>query len=142
MSDTFFSGHWQGEYTYGHGYPKNYIGKSVSFDISMTLTDGVLKGTCTDDKEKVPVSKPAIMDGFIEGNFISFIKQYAHAWEIEADGTVIEHENQPSHEIHYTGTYDTDGFTGDWEIAMTYVYPNGVLQEYLVGGTWSMKRID
>jgi hypothetical protein len=137
MSDKFFSGIWKGEYVYGATYPDEMKDAAVDFELNITVTDGVIKGTVIED---IPLRHPATVDGFIEGNFISFVKRYAHAWAHDEIGDVIEYPDKPSHEIHYTGTYADDFFTGEWEIVVSQQvrYDGAILTSFLAGA-WSMK---
>ncbi|BAV04975.1 hypothetical protein SAMN05421788_11370 [Filimonas lacunae] len=143
MSDSFFSGTWHGKYTYGEGYGPAYHGVSTAFEISLTLERGILKGYCIDDPKVYPMKQPATIEGFIEGNLISFIKKYACAWSIDYNGNVIEYPQKPSHEIHYTGYFEEGLFKGEWEIMSNKeVDRNGNILSNSLDGNWSMKHVD
>ncbi len=141
MSDLY-SGKWAGQYTLGDGYPKEMIGNTTSFDIIMDVTDGALKGTCRDDKSKVPMRDPAVIEGFVRGGFINFVKTYAHANAQDIYNNFFEMPELPSHEVIYTGYYKDEIFEGEWEfVSHTEVFPDGSIRQYLFHGTWSMKKL-
>ena len=141
MSDLY-SGQWAGQYTLGDGYPEAMIGSMTTFDITMEVTDGELKGTCRDDENEVPMDAPAIIEGFVRGGFINFVKRYAHAWANDEQNNFLETPDVPSHEVIYTGYYKDGLFEGEWEIVShTEVFPDGSMREYLLHGTWSMKKL-
>lgn len=141
MSDLY-SGKWAGQYTLGDGYPKEMIGTTTNFDIIMDVSDGVIKGTCRDDENEVPLDAPATIEGFVRGSFINFVKRYTHAWAQDENNNFLEAPNEPSHEVIYTGYYKDEIFEGEWEIVShTEVFPDGSMREYLLHGTWSMKKL-
>lgn len=141
MSDAFFTGIWYGQYSYGAGYGEDYEGMSTTFEISLTMKDGILHGTCVDDPAVVSLKKPATIEGFIEGAFISFVKKYANAWITDVSGRVVEFPNRASHEIHYTGHFVEDRFEGEWEIMNTsHINEEGNIVEDALRGTWSMRH--
>jgi hypothetical protein len=132
---------WTGHYVYGEGYPDNLYGQAVRFDIKWINDDGSLTGTCTDEiTEKHYNHRPATVKGFIEGSLISFIKQYPCLCTIDEAGNVTLYENQPAHEIHYSGTLINDHFEGEWEISMVCITEGGYPQEYICMGTWALYK--
>lgn len=141
MSDAFFTGTWYGQYFYGASYGEDYEGMFTSFEITLTMKDGVLRGTCVDDPAVFAFKKPATIEGFIDGAFISFVKKYANAWTTDASGRVVEFPNRPSHEIHYTGHFVEDHFEGEWEIINnTHIDAQGNMVDDTLRGTWSMRH--
>jgi hypothetical protein len=137
-----YSGKWAGQYTLGEGYAPSMTGITTSFELIMEIIDGVLKGHCRDNIEDVPMSAPATIEGFIEDNFINFVKRYPHAWMRDENGDMVEDVDQPSHEVIYNGYFGEGLVQGDWEIvASTHVNPDGTLYEYLLRGTWYMKKV-
>lgn len=140
MSDKFFSGVWKGQYVYGPQYSQKVQETAVDFRITMTVTDGIVTGTVS---ENLPLSAPATIEGFIDGNMISFVKKYACAWSVDDYGNVLEFPDEPSHEIHYTGSYQEDAFSGDWEIFVSQVevYTGMIEAPYSGSGYWTMEWI-
>jgi hypothetical protein len=137
MSDPFFSGIWQGEYICGPSYPEGVRDVPVNFQFDLTVTDGVIKGTFTED---IAIKQPGTIEGFIEEDFISFIKKYPYAWSYDEHRNLIEYPDQPSHETHYTGNYSDDSFSGEWEIIISQeVQYDGSILTFFLSGTWSMK---
>src|SRR5687767_11268153 len=81
MSDDLFSGKWVGEYRYGSDYPGMEEKAPVPFEINMTLKNGVLEGDCVDDETRKHFDKPALIEGTIHDNHISFNKKYPYFWD-------------------------------------------------------------
>ncbi len=137
MNEYDFSGNWVGYYTL---YYENNISKDYAFKINMQVLDGVLKGTCVDDESLVVFDEPATVEGFIEENFISFIKKYPHAWAMDENGGALKFEDVPSHEIHYAGNFENGAFSGYWEISIEAIDENGEISNTDLQGTWRMQK--
>ncbi len=129
---------WQGQYTYGDTYTDEYKGRSVSFTISWDNTDGTIKGTCIDKDH--PFGLTANIEGFIEENFISFIKTYPCYWEIDENNEPRIIRDKPSQVIHYSGFFTDDHFEGEWEIPFSYKTPDGDMIELFYEGIWTLSR--
>lgn len=140
MSDIFFSGNWEGEYTYEENYFQDRRDICVAFSIAMEVKDGLVKGHCIDDEMGGGAANPAIIEGFIEGNFISFLKRYDHFWYVEENNKVTHVPSVPSHEVHYSGFFEEDLFVGKWEITQQYIDGDGFSHELAFFGTWTMKK--
>lgn len=131
---------WTGHYVYGEGYPENLYGQSVPFHIEWTNIDGSLTGTCTDEIVEKYYDTPATIQGFVEGEMISFIKQYPCFCAVDEEGNVTLYKDKPASEIHYSGTLVNDHWEGEWEISMMYVMEDGYVQEYVCSGTWTLYK--
>lgn len=93
------------------------------------------------DKSGVGMSPDlARLNGFLDGDNISFVKQYEFSHYASGDGRTIVDKNNAGHEINYFGTYDSvnDMFHGDWDITMR---PKGYSYDLTATGTWTMKRL-
>lgn len=130
-----------GQYTYGEPYPDNLKGTSVPFEIEWNIIDGVINGTCVDDEGKKVFDEPSTIYGFIENGIISFIKKYPKYWEMDEKGDTRIIDELPPSEIHYFGVAVNNRFEGEWEITVTYVLENGVIDQFECTGTWAMNRV-
>jgi hypothetical protein len=128
-NDQYFSGEWLGQYTYGEGYQNSLQGKSEGFTIAISLTDGAIKGTCTDGNKQT--DNPSIIEGFLFDPFIGFIKKYPFTYIIDKNGLTHKDTSKPANNITYSGLYDplSDSFKGIWRIENKKYW-----------GEWTMKR--
>ena len=140
MSNDLFTGKWNGQYTLGDTYSEDMKGISRPFSIDMTYLDGIISGTCVDEGIENIFTEPATINGFIEDNFISFIKKYPCHWETDDKGNIRKDLELPSLEIHYSGQFDQNMFRGNWEMEMLFKDDNGYDFEYVFTGTWTMLR--
>lgn len=132
------TGKWIGQYTYGDTYPEPIKGTSINFNIECLDLDGVISGNFTDDETKDVFNTPGTFNGFIDNNFISFIKKYPCYWDIIENGEIRTIEDFPSQEIHYSGNLIDGHFEGDWEMSVTYKFEDGHTEQYDSSGTWKM----
>lgn len=146
MNLRSLTGRWKGEYTYGQGYPIELEGKSVPFIMELTFDGNLFHGTCVDEESKHLFNRPAIINGVIEDNYVSFIKKYPCFWTSDENGETVLMPDIPSAPIHYTGTLRKRGlffayfFEGEWEVTTPVKYENGEIEYYTGFGTWTMKR--
>jgi len=140
MSDAYFTGRWTGIYSYGEDYSDAHMDLPVRFVIEMTVQDGIVKGTCIDQDDYAGPDNPASIEGFIENNFISFIKRYSCFWQRDEDGNPILFPDIPSHEVHYSGYFNDGVFSGEWEISIPFISESGLSTEFYSSGTWSMDQ--
>jgi len=140
MSDYNFSGKWKGEYTFGEEYGEYVRGKSIRFEITMSLANGFLSGECTDKDSALPFDKPASIEGLIRDNSITFIKRYPYYWHMEEDGATRFMPKLPSQEIRYSGHFNEGKFEGEWEITNRYLNEKGEEVLYTGKGYWYMEK--
>jgi hypothetical protein len=143
MTDKFYSGNWEGHYTYGHEYPAERRKIKVGFFVKMVLCDGSLSGTCEEYVTKVHMDRPATLTGIIDGSRINFVKQYACYFEVGEERELIVYPSRPSYEIRYSGTFNPVSriFSGGWEIA---VAPEGGIDGdpvHRFSGNWEMRKV-
>lgn len=139
MNDQLFSGKWVGEYTYGEEYDDPVKGKTVAFEMNITIVNGLLKGECTDAEATAHFEQPAIIEGSVLDNTITFIKRYPHYWQHEKNGIRFL-PKLPSQEICYTGQFVNDRFEGEWEIITKLAGAQGEPVSFKGIGSWFMKR--
>jgi hypothetical protein len=96
---TSLSGIWTGTYFF-QDEAENEIG--VEFIIILTEKNGELEGECNDIGEK-GIPEPAQIDGFVENNIVSFIKQHTPVWYKNEEGNLENDTSRPHPEIHSQG---------------------------------------
>lgn len=141
MIDQNFSGKWTGEYIYGEGYPATIRGKRVAFEIELLLRNGVVQGFCTDEIATPYFNQPAVIEGSISHNCITFIKRYPHYWWLEEYRGPRFFPKLPSQEVLYTGCYCEGRFEGEWEIITVLQDERGDTLAFKEAGHWNMKKL-
>lgn len=139
MDDHQLSGKWVGAYSYGEEYEEPMKGKTVAFEMEITIVNGIIKGECSDGEAAAYFNQPATIEGSVNGQSISFIKSYPHYWQHEKDGPRFL-PKLPSQQISYAGILVNDRFEGEWEIVTTVLDANGEPVAYKGVGTWFMER--
>lgn len=138
------SGKWFGQYTYGWEYDE-LEGTSVNFEMVIKmLEDGTFEGSCKDEEDVMDLSiVPDKISGFVEENYISFLKVMGSHYELAPDGTKVLSTRLQEPSLHYYGNYDAEtvSFFGEWEIEAEDK-ESGIEGQLLIWtGTWSMQRI-
>jgi hypothetical protein len=136
------NGHWEGKIIYGAEYDK-LEHKELYFSMDIIQDLDAFTGIAL-DKEGIGVNPDkATIKGFIDGNEISFVKQYeSTAWFDENDLVVIE-KNKLSPEINYFATFDplTNVIEGHWDVVISsQPFGNDWLDD-ISTGSFSMRRI-
>jgi hypothetical protein len=139
MNDQQLCGKWIGAYTYGNEYDEYIKGKTVAFEMELTVVKGLIKGTCTDGESIIHFQQPATIEGAIIDNSIKFTKRYPHYWQHEKEGPRFL-PKLPSQEVNYSGQFVNDGFQGEWEIISNLVNAQGEPVTYKGYGRWYMKK--
>ena len=140
MNDDRYCGKWAGEYTYGDDYIESLRGKCVAFEIDITLVNGLIQGHCTDAEATPHFEQPALIEGSILGQTISFVKRYPYYWQHEEKGQRFL-PKLPSQEILYSGQFTNEQFEGEWEITSTLPDVQGGFIAYKGSGRWFMKKL-
>lgn len=111
-------GNWKGFYSYGPEYGEELNGQKVYFRIHLTSSESEFEGTSIDTEGIGSDFDKATIKGFIEDDFISFVKTYPRKIYINEDGTTIADESEKPAEIYYTGNYNhlNKKFEGQWEL--------------------------
>ena len=74
------TGNWNGQYSYGKGYPKNIIGKSEAFEFDIKDSDEIFTGTCIDQIVKTkPGNEPKIEGVFKDLRYLRYAWRLRHA---------------------------------------------------------------
>jgi hypothetical protein len=139
MNDQHLNGKWMGSYTYGEEYDEPVRGKTVSFELILTVVNGSIKGECTDGETTAHFQKPATVEGAVLNNTIKFIKRYPYYWQNER-GSRRFIPKLPSQEVNYSGRLVNGQFEGEWEIVTTLADAQGEMISYKGFGKWVMKK--
>jgi hypothetical protein len=139
MNDQQISGKWVGAYSYGEEYDDPVRGKTVAFEMELTVVNGIIKGNCTDSEATAHFKEPATIEGSVIDHTISFVKRYPHYWQHEKDGPRFI-PKLPSQQITYTGQLVHDRFEGEWEVVTMLVDAQGETVTYKGFGRWFMER--
>ena len=129
-----------GYYYFGSDYGNELHGERVKFMLFLTQNNFKLEGTSVDYEGKTVHFVKANIKGFIQNDFISFIKQYPVTLIFDDDNNLITDESKPSPEIHYTGYFNqnTKIFSGKWEMVIHRESDHMGDMEYLSTGKWEM----
>lgn len=136
------NGQWKGIIIYGPDYGE-LENKELYFSANISQNLEIFSGVSVDTGGVGANPDKAVINGFIDGNEISFVLQYAStAWFDENNKVVIE-KNKPGPEINYWGTFDplTNMVEGHWEIVISSEQVGYGWLDDIATGTWSMQRI-
>jgi hypothetical protein len=136
------SGIWYGELTYGEEYGPDLQDKKMNFRLVLEENDGDITGECVDIGGTGVIPEPASVNGFVEEDVISFVKQYPSFYIINQKGEVQMIPDKEPPEINYMGYYniENDTFEGDWHVVFEIKQLTFGFAEYALSGTWNMKR--
>ena len=135
------TGQWQGFYQYGPEYGRIIEGKEAEFRLFIEeMVDGRFKGRSIDWDGFGAEGEVAVVEGFVEGLFISFTKQYDHVYYVDEFGRTIVMEDEPGHTVSYQGQYhpSENCFKGRWEIPAVYGTQDDEPIEDFCSGTWTL----
>jgi hypothetical protein len=134
------TGTWAGYYYYGADYGEELHEEKVKFMLFLSQKNFKFEGTSVDYEGEISNFEKADIKGFIQNDFISFIKQYPVAILLDDDNNLITDQSKPSPEIHYTGHYNqtTKIFSGKWEMVIDRESDSLGDMEYLNTGRWEM----
>lgn len=135
-------GTWNGEYSINHGTEEEPEISYFNFKIKIKEEDGSFTGTFTD---QTIVSDESQIQGFIEDNFISFIRPVEQSSEFrEFLNFELEDENKPL-EFNFSGNWNSEeeSFVGVWDLEID-VEREGLQEDVLVEsrtGGWYLSRL-
>lgn len=136
-----YSGIWKGSYEYGSGYAKNM--EPVPFVLYLKDDDGVLTGTVKEAAADL-CEIPTTIKGFVDLNFINFIKKYPFGFSKDPSGIMVPDRSKQHPDIIYNGELDTtqqDLVSGVWEmtvIVKKMLWRNATRSGF---GKWSMRKV-
>tara|TARA_B100000683_G_scaffold85622_1_gene84492 strand:+ start:53 stop:487 length:435 start_codon:yes stop_codon:yes gene_type:complete len=135
------NGDWQGIIIYGNG-PKKIRGQKLFFEAQIKQQKQTFTGLAKDTVGLGIHPEPAKLEGEINGNQISFTKQYPSFHYVGKKESVKFEESLKGPKIKYFGSIDTELETieGVWEMKSKWyifgLFPS-TSKQY---GTWSLKR--
>jgi hypothetical protein len=142
---TTLKGRWAGEYIYGSGYGSELEGQKEEFVAYVeNVVEDKISGTVT-DKDQHGEFHEACLEGFLDNNFISFIKKYNKSRYFDDNLDSVVEEGNGGYQVIYEGTFNEVKmqFEGEWEIRVdvTPLSIDKTIEEFSEG-TWWMKKID
>lgn len=142
MTNHFLhTGQWQGFYQYGPEYGREIEGKEAEFRLFIEeMVDGRFKGRCIDWDGFGAEGEVAIVEGFVDGFFISFTKQYDAAFYVDEWGRNFLIEDEPGHSVTYQGQYYPleKCFKGRWEISAVFGTQDEEPVKEFCSGSWTL----
>lgn len=138
MDKLLYFGQWQGFFRYGPQYGPLIEGQEAEFRLFIEeLSNGEFSGRVIDWEGIGANGEVSSLKGFINGNDVSFTKQYDQSHAIDEQGNCRVVEGASGHAVRYRGCFDKNAnqFVGEWEIVGELGHATEV-----VTGTWRMKR--
>ena len=116
---------------------------SIPFVLNLLFDGTKFSGSSIDEETKDLFSNVKV-EGFLEGDLISFIKTYPfeYFWD-EQDQKMVANKNFPEHRVTYQGHYNksTKKYEGEWEIMIDEtLLGGGVFKEQYISGYWEIER--
>jgi hypothetical protein len=142
MSKMNLTGNWQGFYEYGSGYDLPYFGQRVNIKATITDSNGSFTGEIGEDGSVFSVKLDATIKGFVEDNFISFVKKYPKYPRIADDYSTNQIYEDKILEIEHEGFVDkkNNSIYGNWFIIETFKDEYGIF-ENKIQGIWLLTKI-
>ncbi|NJK86822.1 MAG: hypothetical protein HC906_13450 [Bacteroidales bacterium] len=136
------AGVWTGELTYGEEFPSEIQNKTKRFRIELEESDGDISGKYFETEGFGIIPDTAEINGFVEEDMISFVKQYPAFYLVNKDGEIKTIDDREPPEINYSGYYNEEkqSFEGDWNMVVEFQQLTFGYAESTVSGTWSMKK--
>lgn len=132
---NLIEGKWAGFYEYGLGYELPYFGQRVKLSMELTFENGHIHGTSKEEKSAYYVNAVAKIDGYVDEDFISFVKTYPIFPFIGENGEVQTKKGELV--ICHTGVIDKEKNTmyGSW-----FIQDKNVLQGDEGEGIWLLEK--
>ena len=145
MDNLLYIGQWQGFFKYGPEYGTIVEGQEAEFRLFIEdHKDGEFSGRIIDWEGFGVNGEVSVVKGFVNGDLISFTKQYSQSFIIDDWGNSSTEEKVPGHRVLYEGRFDkkTNHFLGAWEIVRDLAHTPELTLEEVMTGTWRMHRHD
>lgn len=128
---------WKGKYTYEEGFP---IDASFDFELKVQYNDGSFDGIAIEEEFTKLSGESAHVKGFIEEDYISFVKTYPFKFEEQEDGTVVIDRNERGHKVEYDGYFNSEQnrWEGNWNIVSDEIKIFADEYEIFEKGFWYM----
>lgn len=135
-------GRWKGIFILGEEYGDNEGDEKTFILFIEEEKDDKFKGKSVDYEGYGENYNPASINGYVQGSFISFIKQYPFLYEVNENNESIYNREEKHPEIHYEGQYDLKEkkFSGTWEMVIQVIEMHENDLEQLLRGKWEMSK--
>ena len=138
------AGQWFGHFEYGVGYAERLQGQQVLFSFIVDeYTLSQFTGKCVEYDGVGASADISNIRGFVDGNRISFIKEYPTDYFIDEEGNDVKLEPRDSVRLMYFGLFNhaSGEFAGNWEIWLDEQDLGAGSFVDIVSGTWAMRRV-
>lgn len=135
-------GRWKGVFIPGEEYGDDQGEETVFMLFIEEEKDNQFKGKSVDYDGYGENYHPASIQGYVQGKFISFTKQYPFLYDVNNKNEALFYKDEKHPEIHYEGEYDPGlkKFSGEWEM-VTHIIEMGENDlEQLLRGSWEMRK--
>ncbi len=128
---------WKGKYAYEEGFP---IEDSFDFELKVQYNEGSFHGIAIEEEFTKLSGETASVKGFIDGDHISFFKQYPFKFEELEDGITIIDRQERGHTVVYDGYFsiEKNRWEGHWEITFDEIKILNEEYEIFDWGFWYM----
>ncbi|MBL7901146.1 MAG: hypothetical protein JNK73_04055 [Bacteroidia bacterium] len=135
------TGQWKGIITFGPEYG-DWEDKELYFSMDLRQTGLIIEGTAVDTGGVGCNPDIADIKGFVDGDSISFRKQYRSTVTEDENGIEIVEKGKPSPEVEYIGTIDRsfDKIEGEWQINVAVQKLKDAWLDETWTGQWEMSR--
>lgn len=140
-----FTGQWAGHFAYGPEYGDDLVGEKVQFRIFVdSFCNEEFTGRSVDLEGIGANYEIARVKGYIDGDFISFTKQYPHLYGLDEAGKTVEDKTRQHPTVSYSGQYNatTKTFSGQWELRVEIAPVGEYWLEDICTGTWEIRKDD
>ncbi len=135
------NGKWRGKFTFDNP-ETDYENLEHHFEMTMAVDDDDVTGEILDIEDNDQSPGRATVDGFIDGDEISFIKQYPSLHlKNELNETIID-KNKQHPEIHYHGVINDESISGTWEMEAAVIMSAGQYHSKMIDGKWELRKIE
>lgn len=141
MQDILSIGQWQGFFRYGAEYGKLMEGQEAEFRLFIEeYFDGKFSGRVIDWEGVGANGEVSTVNGLLDGDLISFTKQYSTSFGFDKMGNSIIVEGVPGHSVVYEGRFDfkSKSFLGTWKIRLPIGSIGRSVVKNVATGTWRM----
>lgn len=133
------NGKWKGKYTFDEP-EADHENKEHHFEMTMFVDDDDVTGEIKDISENDQTPGLATVGGFIDGDEISFIKQYPFLHlKNELNETIVDNSKQHP-EIHYHGVVNEELIIGTWEMEAAVIMSAGQYHSKMINGKWELRK--
>ncbi len=119
------------------------LGEYENYEMIVSYDKGNFLGEIIDNTFFELTGLKCEVKGFIQDDFISFIKQYPCEYFIDTNGMFQINKLKKGHQVTYQGNFNLEEgkWEGEWEIIIkseTFIF-NTKVNEHFISGPWEMK---